>query len=256
MLITLHPEEKKDREIYIHTKSVGGGLHPLANYDISPDQHVLTTQEMIDAFSYLDASTVREIVIDNPKELNKRIELVQAFPKELYSIPNDAFKDTLGIPSIADHMKDMVYKKAHELYGEKLHFIVQERIDKELHSIIDNEFAPIYFISHLLVKKSLEDGYLVGSRGSVGSSLVATLLDITEVNPLRPHYRCPNGDYAVFKMTDEEIFEHGIKQDDEPFIELLKHVKSGYDLPNRTCPHCGAPLYKDGHDIPLKPSRI
>ena len=107
----LHPEEKKYREIYIHTKSVGGGLHPLANYDISPDQHVLTTQEMIDAFSYLDASTVREIVIDNPKELNKRIELVQAFPKELYSIPNDAFKDTLGIPSIADHMKDMVYKK-------------------------------------------------------------------------------------------------------------------------------------------------
>lgn len=248
----LHPEEKKYREIYIHTKSVGGGLHPLANYDISPDQHVLTTQEMIDAFSYLDASTVREIVIDNPKELNKRIELVQAFPKELYSIPNDAFKDTLGIPSIADHMKDMVYKKAHELYGEKLHFIVQERIDKELHSIIDNEFAPIYFISHLLVKKSLEDGYLVGSRGSVGSSLVATLLDITEVNPLRPHYRCPNGDYAVFKMTDEEIFEHGIKQDDEPFIELLKHVKSGYDLPNRTCPHCGAPLYKDGHDIPFE----
>src|SRR5690606_37891747 len=143
----LDPEDKKYREIYIHTKSVGGGLHPLANYDVSPDQHVLTTQEMIDAFSYLDASTVREIVFDNPRELNESIELVQAFPKELYSIPNDAFKDTLGINSIADHIKEMVYQKAHELYGEKLHHIVQERIEKELHNIIDNEFAPIYFIS-------------------------------------------------------------------------------------------------------------
>lgn len=248
----LNPEDKKYRDIYIQTKSVGGGLHPLSGYSVSPDQHLLTTTEMLDAFNFLDSDTAYEIVVTNTKKLSSMIEPVQAFPKELYSITDDAFKDTLGIPSIANHITHMIDQKAKHLYGNPIHPYVKARIDRELNNIIENKFAPIYFISHLLVKKSLDDGYLVGSRGSVGSSLVATLLDITEVNPLRPHYRCRNADYSVFKMTDDEVYEQGIEKIDEPFIELLKHVKSGYDLPNQTCPICGADLLKDGHDIPFE----
>src|SRR5690606_32491793 len=127
---------------------------------------------------------------------------------------------------IAVTIEKMVYEKAHQLYGQTLHPFVDQRIKRELKNIIENQFAPIYFISHLLVKKSLEDGYLVGSRGSVGSSLVATMLEITEVNPLRPHYRCPNGDFTVFKMNDEEIIEYGVKPEEEPFLEVLKEVKT------------------------------
>ena len=248
----LNPEDKKYREIYIHTKSVGGGLHPLANYDVSPDQHLLTTQEMLDAFSFLDNDTAYEIVVTNTRKLADSIEQIQAFPKDLYSIQDDAFKDTLGIESIAEEVKHLVYNKAHELYGSTIHPYVNQRIERELKNIIDNKFAPIYYISHLLVKKSLDDGYLVGSRGSVGSSLVATLMEITEVNPLKPHYRCKNGDYSVFKMSDEEIIEQGVSAIDEPYIEALKHVKSGYDLPDMNCPHCQAKLHKDGHDIPFE----
>ncbi|WP_025725126.1 PolC-type DNA polymerase III [Acholeplasma granularum] len=248
----LNPEDKKYREIYIQTKSVGGGLHPLANYEVSPDQHLLTTNEMLESFSFLDEKLAYEIVVTNTQKLNEKFENVVAFPKELFSIPDDAFKDTLGIKSIADHVKLMVNEKATALYGNPMHPYVKARVDKELDKIIDNKFAPIYYISHLLVKKSLEDGYLVGSRGSVGSSLVATLMDITEVNPLRPHYRCESGDYSVFKMTEEEIYEIGFKEIDKPYIEHLKHVKSGYDLPDMNCPHCQKKLLKDGHDIPFE----
>src|SRR5690606_9144201 len=158
----LNPEDKKYREIYIHTKSVGGGLHPLANYDVSPDQHLLTTQEMLDAFSFLDNDTAYEIVVTNTRKLADSIEQIQAFPKDLYSIQDDAFKDTLGIESIAEEVKHLVYNKAHELYGSTIHPYVNQRIERELKNIIDNKFAPIYYISHLLVKKSLDDGYLVG----------------------------------------------------------------------------------------------
>lgn len=248
----LNPEDKKYRDIYVNTKSVGGGLHPLHGYEKTPNQHLHTTQEMLDAFSFLDPETQHEIVIENPKKINQMIDTVKAFPSELYSIQDDAFKDTLGVESIAVTIEKMVYEKAHQLYGQTLHPFVDQRIKRELKNIIENQFAPIYFISHLLVKKSLEDGYLVGSRGSVGSSLVATMLEITEVNPLRPHYRCPNGDFTVFKMNDEEIIEYGVKPEEEPFLEVLKEVKSGYDLPNRTCPHCGRDLIKDGHDIPFE----
>lgn len=248
----LNPEDKKYREIYIQTKSVGGGLHPLANYEVTPDQHLLTTQEMLDAFAFLDQTTAYEIVVTNTNKLNDMFDTVRAFPKELYSIKDDAFKDTLGIPSIKLHVEDMVYSEAKRLYGNPIHPYVLQRVQRELNNIIENQFAPIYFISHLLVKKSLDDGYLVGSRGSVGSSLVATLMNITEVNPLRPHYRCKKGEYAVFKLTDEEIYAQGVDKQDAPFVELLKHVQSGYDLPNMNCPICGEPMHKDGHDIPFE----
>ena len=143
-------------------------------------------------------------------------------------------KDGLYPPHIdnADQeMKDLTYNKAYELYGNPLPDIVKDRIDMELNSIISNGYAVIYLISQRLVAKSNKDGYLVGSRGSVGSSLVATMSGITEVNPLAPHYRCPNCKYS-------EFFNNG-------------EYGSGYDLPDKDCPKCGTPLVKDGQDIPF-----
>jgi len=115
------------------------------------------------------------------------------------------FEEGLGIESIKQVVEEMVYENAHKWYGKQLHPIVEKRIEKELKVIIDNEYAPIYYISYLLVKRSKEDGYLVGSRGSVGSSFVATLMEITEVNPLKPHYRCKNGCITIFAEDQKEM---------------------------------------------------
>lgn len=251
----VHYLEKKDvlyREIYIRTPLVGGGIHQLNKYDQMPEQYFLTTDEMLKSFSFLDADLAHEIVVKNTKVLNKKIEHIQAFSDELYAIPDDAFKEQLGIDSIAEEVIRLVKNKTHELYGDKPHPIVQKRVDRELNNIIENKFAPNYYVSHLLVKKSLEDGYLVGSRGSVGSSIVATLLDITEVNPLRPHYRCKNGDFTVFKLTDEEKVEYGMTPEEAILQANFDHVQSGYDLKTEKCPICGETLVKDGHDIPFE----
>ncbi len=251
----VHYLEKKDvlyREIYIRTPLVGGGIHELSKYKEMPEQYLLTTDEMLKAMAFLGEETAFEIVVKNTQHLNSIIEKIQAFPKQLYSLPNDAFKDLLGIDSISDEVRRLVYDKMQNIYGLDPHPMVRERVTRELKNIIENEFAPNYYISHLLVKKSLEDGYLVGSRGSVGSSLVATLLDITEVNPLRPHYRCPNGDFTVFHLTDEEIIHYGITPEQKAFQPFLKGIQAGYDLTSKDCPICGAPLVKDGHDIPFE----
>lgn len=251
----VHYLDKEDsiyRDIYIRTKLVGGGIHDLASYDEAPLQYLMSTDEMLKQFEFLGSELAFEIVVKNTNILNQKIDLIQAFPKSLYSLRDDAFKDKLGVASIKTEIDELVYSKAHKLYGEKIHPIVQARIKRELTNIIGNEFGPIYYISYLLTKKSLDDGYLVGSRGSVGSSLVATLMDITEVNPLKPHYRCPNGDFQVFKMSKDEIEQYGISELEQSYQPYLKTIESGFDLEDKNCPICQAKMDKDGHDIPFE----
>lgn len=187
-----------------------------------PDLHFYSTQEMLDAFSFLGEDIAKEIVIENTNKIADEISDIQPIKDGLYP-PHIAHAD--------EEMKKLTYDKAYELYGNPLPKIVKDRIDLELNSIISNGYAVIYLISQRLVAKSNKDGYLVGSRGSVGSSLVATMSGITEVNPLAPHYRCPKCKYSQF-------FENG-------------EYGSGFDLPDKNCPKCGTPLVKDGQDIPF-----
>lgn len=187
-----------------------------------PDLHFYSTQEMLDAFSFLGEDIAKEIVIENTNKIADEISEIQPIKDGLYP-PHIAHAD--------EEMKKLTYDRAYELYGNPLPKIVKDRIDLELNSIISNGYAVIYLISQRLVAKSNKDGYLVGSRGSVGSSLVATMSGITEVNPLAPHYRCPKCKYSQF-------FENG-------------EYGSGFDLPDKNCPKCGTPLVKDGQDIPF-----
>jgi DNA polymerase-3 subunit alpha (Gram-positive type) len=187
-----------------------------------PDLHFYSTQEMLDAFSFLGEDVAKEIVIENTNKIADEISEIQPIKDGLYP-PHIAHAD--------EEMKKLTYDKAYELYGNPLPKIVKDRLDLELNSIISNGYAVIYLISQRLVAKSNKDGYLVGSRGSVGSSLVATMSGITEVNPLAPHYRCPKCKYSQF-------FENG-------------EYGSGFDLPDKNCPKCGTPLVKDGQDIPF-----
>lgn len=192
--------------------------------DIKPLSTLLTTQEMKNSFNFLnDEDLINEIVIDNTHEIFNMIEEVVPLKDKLYT-PN--------IEGAADDVRKLSYDMAHKIYGENLPDIVVKRLEKELDSIIGNGFSVVYLISHKLVKKSLDDGYLVGSRGSVGSSLVATMMEITEVNPLSPHYVCPKCQYSEFFMNAE--------------------YASGYDLPNKDCPKCKTNMKKDGQDIPFE----
>ena len=248
----LNKEDKIYRDIYINAPLIGGGIHPLLRAKERPDQHLLTTDEMLKAFSFIPEDLAYEIVVTNTNKLNDMIEPIKAFPDELYSLSDDAFKDLIGIESINDEVRRIVKANLTNQYGENPHPLIQKRVDRELSSIIDNHFAPIYYISYLLVQRSLEDGYLVGSRGSVGSSLVATLLDVTEVNPLPPHYYCPNHDFTAIKMTQEEVSEFGQTKDQIKFESIINGYESGFDLPNKKCPVCGSQLKKDGHNIPFE----
>lgn len=212
----LDPED----EIYRRILMTGKGF---SDADRQAPLYLKTTSEMLDEFSYLGEEEAYRVVVANPQLIAQQIENIKPIPDELYS-PE--------IPGAENEIINLTMEKAHELYGPQLPDTVQKRIDKELNSIITNGFAVLYLIAHKLVKKSNSDGYLVGSRGSVGSSLVATLTEITEVNPLPPHYRCPHCYYA-------EFIEDG-------------SVGSGFDLPSKDCPKCGVPLVKDGQDIPFE----
>ncbi|AHB36552.1 PolC-type DNA polymerase III [Spiroplasma apis] len=223
------PDKKIIRDIYINTKGLGGVYHPLYDFKQrvkdNPDQHLRTTSEMLKEFEWLDdEELVRELVITNPNLIAEVIDS-GICPIKFGSFPPN-------IDDVDKMLEDECYKNARSLYGEVLPEIVEKRLQKELESIIKHGFAVVYWISHLLVKKSHEDGYLVGSRGSVGSSFVATTSNITEVNPLKAHYRCPNCKYSDFNTPPE--------------------VKCGYDLEKKVCPECNNEMIGDGHDIPFE----
>lgn len=215
----LNPNDKIYRKILINSQ---GGANPLNRHKL-PDVHFRTTNEMLDAFKFLGTEKAREIVVENTNKIADMIDEIKPIKDDLY---------TPKIEGADDEMRNMSYDMARRIYGDNLPEIVEARLEKELKSIIGHGFAVIYLISHKLVKKSLDDGYLVGSRGSVGSSFVATMTEITEVNPLPPHYVCPDCKHS-------EFFNDG-------------SVGSGYDLPDKDCPECGATYRKDGHDIPFE----
>ena len=215
----LNPNDKVYREILVRSQ---GGANPLNRHKL-PDVHFRTTDEMLDAFSFLGKEKAKEIVVHNTNKIADMIDEVKPIKDELY---------TPKIEGAEDEIRNMSYKMAKQIYGDSLPEIVEARLEKELNSIIGNGFSVIYLISHKLVKKSIEDGYLVGSRGSVGSSFVATMTEITEVNPLPPHYICPNCKHS-------EFFNDG-------------SVGSGFDLPDKNCPNCDAIYIKEGQDIPFE----
>ncbi len=215
----LNEEDGIYRKILINSM---GGANPLNRYSL-PEVHFRTTNEMLDEFAFLGKDVAKKVVVDNT-------QLIADWCEEVVPVKTDLY--TPKIEGSEDEITNLSYTEAHRLYGEELPEIVVKRIEKELKSINGNGFSVIYLISQKLVHKSLEDGYLVGSRGSVGSSFVATMTGITEVNPLPPHYRCPKCHYS-------EFFEDG-------------SYGSGFDLPEKECPKCGVRLFKDGHDIPFE----
>ncbi len=216
----LDPED----EVYRRIIMAGKGF---ADADDQAPLYLRTTEEMLDEFAYLGSDKAEEVVITNTNKIADRIDVMS---------PVRPDKCPPVIPDSDKTLTDICYKKAHELYGEELPLIVKERLEKELNSIISNGFAVMYIIAQKLVWKSVEDGYLVGSRGSVGSSLVAFMAGITEVNSLSAHYRCPHCRYYDF---------------DSPEIKASAG-NAGCDLPDRDCPVCGKPLIKDGFDIPFE----
>lgn len=244
--------DKKYRDILIASPQIGGGQHDLARYSVAPDAHLRTTNEMLEEFAFLDKDLAYEIVVTNTRLVADLIERYEPFHKEMFAPRDDQFKDSLNVPSIVEEMKKIVYENLEKYYGTKIHPIIQKRLDKEMNSIISNGYSSTYYMAHLLVKKSMDDGYMVGSRGSVGSSLVATMMNITEINPLPPHYRCKNCKFVAFKMTDAEKKEYGVSKEEEGLQESLAKVESGYDLDDAICPVCGKPLSKDGHEIPFE----
>ena len=298
----LNPEDRIYREIIVNQKVPGGGRHPLARKNIKkiPNQYFRTTDEMLEAFSFLDKKEAKEIIIDNP---NKIVDMAEEI---------EVIIETGGVPfapkieNSVEQTLELVYTNAERIYGNPLPYLIEERlaselygneplnvikenlkdenlteeeynkkvyetlhkimikgekavkelikqnikkenkdlsekeldkkVNKKLTAIIGANFDVIYLIAQKLVKKSNDDGYLVGSRGSVGSSLVATMMGISEVNPLPPHYVCPKCKKTIFEKDN---------------IALGSIYGSGYDMPDLTCPECNTKMKKDGHDMPF-----
>ncbi len=216
----LNPED----EVYRRIIMTGKGF---ADADEQAPLYLRTTEEMLEEFEYLGSEKAHEIVIDNPNMIADWVEKIS---------PVRPDKCPPVIPDSDKTLREICYKKAHEMYGGQLPEVVTERLERELNSIISNGFAVMYIIAQKLVWKSNEDGYLVGSRGSVGSSFVATMAGITEVNPLSPHYYCAKCHYSDFDSEEVKKYAGGC----------------GMDMPDKACPECGAPLVKDGFDIPFE----
>ena len=211
-------------EIYRRIIMAGKGFDDADN---QAPLYLHTTEEMLEEFDYLGSEKAMEVVVTNTNIIADMIETIS---------PVRPDKCPPVIPDSDRMLTDICYKRAHEIYGPKLPKIVEDRLEKELHSIITNGFAVMYIIAQKLVWKSVEDGYLVGSRGSVGSSFVATMAGITEVNPLSPHYYCSKCHYVDFDEEDVKAYAG----------------RAGIDMPDKNCPVCGEKLHKDGFDIPFE----
>ena len=216
----LDPED----EVYRRIIMAGKGF---TDADDQAPLYLHTTDEMLEEFEYLGSAKAREIVIENPNKIADMVESIS---------PVRPDKCPPVIPDSDKELRRICYEKAHSMYGEELPTVVVERLERELNSIISNGFAVMYIIAQKLVWKSNEDGYLVGSRGSVGSSFVATMAGITEVNPLSPHYYCKKCHYSDFESEEVRAYAGGC----------------GWDMPDKKCPVCGEPLTKDGFDIPFE----
>ena len=225
----LEPEDEIYREIIVRSLGQGAMINRTIGHGEAaqpaplPKAHFRTTNEMLDEFAFLGEDLARKIVIENTNAMAEIFEPVEVVKGDLYTPFIDKAEETVA---------ELTYKKAFEIYGNPLPDIVDLRIEKELTSILGNGFAVIYLASQMLVQRSNERGYLVGSRGSVGSSFVATMIGITEVNPLSPHYVCGQCQYSEF-ITDGSY-------------------GSGFDMPDKDCPNCGHKLSKNGQDIPFE----
>lgn len=237
----LNPEDKILRDVIIETKAIGGGSHPLnppnrGNFGQfpNPDQHFRTTREMLDSFeSWLSKEDAYEYVVTNSNLIADQVEA------NIFPISNKTFPPRANVEGAEDKIRDLCYKNFAAKYEgnqnpeviERINTI-KKRLDEELDGIINNGYAVTYYIAQQLIKKANDEPehYVVGSRGSVGSSFAATMADITEVNPLAPHYLCPHCHYL----------EWGEEQ-----------YKSGYDLPIKKCPECGTLMKSDGQNIPF-----
>ena len=215
----LEPDDSIYRTILMHSKG-------FADSDIQAPLYFKTTDEMLEEFSYLGEDKAYEIVVKTPNMIADMCDKLKPYLDE-----QKTYAPTF--PGANEELSNMAITMAHKIYGEELPEIVEKRLDKELNSIIKNGYASLYLMAQRLVRKSLSDGYLVGSRGSVGSSFVATMAGITEVNPLPAHYVCPNCQYSDFNFADR-----------------LSHC--GVDLEDKDCPVCGTPLNKLGYDIPFE----
>ena len=216
----LNPEDEIYRRIIMAAKG-------FRDADNQAPLYFRTTDEMVEEFSYLGAEKAEEVVITNSNLIADRIDVIS---------PVRPDKCPPVIENSDVTLREICTQKAHELYGQQLPAIVEERMNKELDAIIGNGYAVMYIIAQKLVWRSVSDGYLVGSRGSVGSSFVAFLAGITEVNSLAPHYRCPKCFYTDFDSETVKQYSGG----------------AGCDMPDKVCPHCGTPLIKDGFDIPFE----
>ncbi|MCD8204922.1 MAG: PolC-type DNA polymerase III [Coprobacillus sp.] len=247
------PEHKVFRDIYIsgepneksHTKTKRHPLNPfdrkLYPYYENPNQGYLSTDEMLNEFSWLGEEKAYEVVVTNSNLIADQID------DAMVPVPNDKLY-TPKIEDISSLMdaepeytskddniiREICYKKAYEIYGNPLPQVIETRLSKELNGIISHGYSVIYYIAHRIVKKSNEDGYVIGSRGSVGSSVAAYFAGITEVNPLEPHYVCPKCHHLEWTLAQ------------------FPDCRSGYDLPDKKCPECGCEMIHDGQNIPFE----